>query len=100
MYSIFNAVQRWPLNERVPVIHSLTAKSKSASGNTIAGFFASKPRTIRSRFFFGWVFCNALAELLCPISAKTSIFPVSIIGEAKVRPLPNKILTTPFGKLF
>ena len=27
MYSIFNAVQRWPLNERVPVIHSLTAKN-------------------------------------------------------------------------
>ena len=34
-----------------PLIHSFIAKSKSASGSIIAGFFASKPSTNRNLFF-------------------------------------------------
>ena len=40
-----------------------------------------------------------MAEELCPISAKTSILPVFIIGVAMVLPRPNTIFTTPGGKL-
>ena len=56
MYNTLSAVQRCPLKDRVPAIHSRTAKSKSASGRIIAGFFASKPSTLLSLFFFGWAF--------------------------------------------
>ena len=41
------------INDNVPAIHSLTAKSKFASDKTIAGFLASNPKTIRNRFFLG-----------------------------------------------
>ena len=75
------------------------AKSKSASGKTIAGFFASKPKIKRKRFLFGCWSCKAMADLLFPIKAKISIFPDFIMGEATSLPLPYTILITPFGKL-
>ena len=69
----------------------------SASLRTIPGFFASSPRINLSLFLLGCKSCNATAEELCPINARTSIFPVFIIGEAIFLPLPNKIFTTPGG---
>ena len=98
-YTTFNAVQRWPLKDKVPAKHSLIVKSKSASGKIIAGFLASKPRTKRKRLLFGCWSCKALADLLLPINARTSTFPDCIIGAATVLPLPKITLTTPFGKL-
>ena len=80
-------------------MHSLIVRSKSASGKTIPGFLASKPKTNLNLFLFGCRSCRATAEEECPIKAKTSILPVFIIGEAIFLPLPNKIFTTPGGKL-
>ena len=42
---------------------------------------------------------SALLDLLLPIKASTSMWPVCIMGEAKVRPRPKMMLTTPGGKL-
>ncbi len=98
-YTIFKAVQRCPLYESVPAIHSFTAKSISASGKIIAGFFASKPNTNLNLFDLGCKFCNAFADELCPIKANTSTLPDFIIGDATALPLPYKTFTTPGGKL-
>ena len=43
-------MQRWPLKDSAPVTHSRTARSRSASARTMAGFLASRPRTQRRRF--------------------------------------------------
>ena len=80
-------------------MHSLIVKSRSASGKTIPGFLASKPKTNLNLFLFGCKSCRATADEECPIKAKTSILPVFIIGEAIFLPFPNKIFTTPGGKL-
>ena len=98
-YKTFKAVQRCPLNDKLPEIHSLTACSKSASGSIIPGFLASKPKTNRSLFLLGCKSCSDTAEELCPINAITSIIPVFIIGDAILLPLPKSIFTTPGGKL-
>ena len=49
----FKAVQRCPLNDKLPDIHSETVKSILASAKIIAGFLASNPKIKRNRFLFG-----------------------------------------------
>ena len=92
-------MHRCPLYDNVPEIHSLMVKSKSASGKIIPGFLASSPSTKRKRFLLGCRSCNATADEECPIKAKTSIFPVCMMGDAILRPRPKTMLTTPGGKL-
>ncbi|MNF95583.1 hypothetical protein D3C84_783460 [compost metagenome] len=85
---IFSAVQRWPLNDRAPVTASLTALSRSTSGSTIPGFFASRPRAARRRCGRGWSFFRSLAALLVPMKANTSILPLAISALTVSRPRP------------
>ena len=66
----------------------------------IAGFFASNPKTSLNLFFCGWRSCKEIADELCPIRAKTFIFPDFMIGDAISLPLPKMILTTPGGNDF
>ena len=72
-------------------------KSILASSSIIAGFLASRPRTNLNLFCCGWSFWREFADELCPIKAKTLIFPVFMIGDAISLPLPKIILTTPGG---
>ncbi|MNP53884.1 hypothetical protein D3C76_1483970 [compost metagenome] len=85
---IFNAVQRWPLNDREPVTASLTALSRSTSGRTMPGFFASSPSAARRRCGRGCSFLRSLAALLVPMNAKISILPLAISALTVSRPLP------------
>ena len=97
-YSTLRAVQRCPLYDSVPEIHSLTVWSKSASGKITPGFLASRPNTNRSLFLLGCSSCRDTADELWPINAKTSTWPVFIIGCAIFLPRPKRIFTTPGGK--
>ncbi|MNL21090.1 hypothetical protein D3C87_1423650 [compost metagenome] len=85
---IFNAVQRWPLKDREPVTASFTALSRSTSGRTMPGFFASSPSAARKRCGRGCSFFRSLAALLVPINAKMSILPLAISALTVSRPLP------------
>ena len=67
----------------------MIVRSKSASGKTIPGFLASKPKTNLNLFYLD-VDLRATAEEECPIKAKTSILPVFIMGEAIFLPLQIK----------
>ncbi|MOA00782.1 hypothetical protein D3C78_1201570 [compost metagenome] len=85
---IFSAVQRCPLNDSDPVTASLTAFSRSTSGRTMPGFFASSPNIARKRWGRGCSFFKALAPLWVPIKANTSTLPLAIRALTVSRPLP------------
>jgi hypothetical protein len=73
MYNTFRAVQRCPLNDKVPAIHSLIARSRSASGSIIAGFWP-EPLKLNAIYFLLVLPCKAIADLLLPIKANTVTF--------------------------
>ena len=77
---IFNAVQRWPLKLRLPVTHSFTATSRSASGRISAGFLASSPRMQRMRCGCGCWCLRMSATRLEPMNASASMRPLFMIG--------------------
>ena len=82
------AVQRWPLKDSVPAMHSLTVSSMSASGRMIAAFLASSPSTARRRLVLGWAFFNWSATLLVPIRASTLTLPEPMMCGTTTLPWP------------
>ena len=94
----FSAVHLWPLKLSAPATHSFMVLFRFASSKTMAGFFASNPKTCLSRFGFGCCEASAFELFELPIKAKTSTSPVFIMGPARVLPLPKTTLSTPGGK--
>ena len=68
-------MQRWPLKDRAPVTTSRTARSRSASARTMAGFLASRPRMQRRRFGRGCCFFSTFATREEPMNASAARSP-------------------------
>ena len=92
-------MQRWPLKEREPVTHSATARSRSASSSTMAGFLASSPRMHRRRLGMGWQALQAVGHVRAADEGKGGNLADFARSAPPPRvPSPLTILTTPGGK--
>mmetsp|Transcript_61350 Transcript_61350/g.146266 ORF Transcript_61350/g.146266 Transcript_61350/m.146266 type:complete len:290 (-) Transcript_61350:692-1561(-) len=92
------AVHRWPLKDVLPARHSFTARSMSASGITMAKFFASRDNRFFKRCGCGCALTSASAAFEEPMKAKISTSPDSMQGGIVSRPRPETKFTTPAGK--
>ena len=86
------------MNDSAPARHSRTARSMSASGSTMAAFFASSPSTARRRCERGCCFFRWSATRLEPIRASTSTCPDASMRGTTSSPGAYTVLTTPGGK--
>ena len=106
--NIFNAVQRCPLNERLPsndsviiflkiVVPFCSVTPWNISGNTIAAFLAPNCKNVFNRCGWVWYCINWSALLEDPIMAKPWISPVCNIAGNTFAPDPAMKLTVPWG---